>query len=345
MSAGEPEQAAATGLWRDTREIPDAVGRTLEAAAGFDRVAAVLGRPEVRRIVVSGNGAALYVAHALWLHTVQSPIAAPPVVALPSGLLAAGRFRWRPGDVLFAVSSSGEFRDLVEAIGPGLPRPFVALTADAGSTIGTAADASAVIAVVEQRAVTHTQVFCAGVAAALAVWARAFGDRELSLAVAGAPEVCRGALEAATEWLSAAWPEHTAVPVAAVTLGAGAAWTAAMEAALLLREVAGIPADAAEAREGGTSSMFGVSAGHLVASLGPHDDPLVVEALRNCRQAGAHVVTVPANPSQPLLQAISSFPGAVALATRLGLAGGRNVDHPDWVEAYYRTARGDSGRD
>ena len=335
MNAGE---LTSTGLWRDTCGIGEAVEATLGSADGFDQAAAVLRRPDVRRIVVSGNGAAYYVAHALWLHTLTSPVAAPEMVALPSGFLAGGRFRWRPGDVLFAVSSSGEFRDLVEAIDHGPPRPFVALTANADSTIGAAADACALITVVAQRAVTHTQVFCAGVVAGLAVWARAFGDRALEQALAEAPAVCRRALAAAVEWLSTDAPAAV-IPTAAMTLGSSGAWAAALETALLLREVASVPADAAEAREGGTSSMFGLAPGHLVASLGPHDDPLVVEAVDGCRRTGADVVSVPADRSQPLLGAIASFPGAVALAARIGLAGGRDVDHPDWVAAYYRTAR------
>ena len=75
----------------------------------------------MRRVVASGNGAAYYVAVALWLASLEGPVG-PDVVAVPSGLLARGGFAWRPGDVLLAVSSSGEFRDLVEAVDAGAPR-------------------------------------------------------------------------------------------------------------------------------------------------------------------------------------------------------------------------------
>ncbi len=100
----------------------------------------------------------------------------PEVVAVPSGLLARGAFAWRPGDVLLVVSSSGEFRDLVEAVDAGAPTPFAAVTASAGSTLGARAGARALVSVANQRAVTHTQAFCGAVVAALSVWARVTSD-------------------------------------------------------------------------------------------------------------------------------------------------------------------------
>jgi hypothetical protein len=59
-------------------------------------------------------------------------VGGPEVLAVPSGLLARGAFTWRPGDALLVVSSSGEFRDLVEAVDAGPPAPYVAVTANAG---------------------------------------------------------------------------------------------------------------------------------------------------------------------------------------------------------------------
>ena len=115
-----------TGLWADVRELPASVAAVLDAADGFDETAALLSGPDVRRIVATGNGAAYYVALALWL----AAGGGPEVVAVPSGLLAGGWFRFRPGDRLLAISSSGEFRDLVEAVEAGsVQRPYAAVTA------------------------------------------------------------------------------------------------------------------------------------------------------------------------------------------------------------------------
>src|SRR5438046_7186454 len=100
-----------TGLWQDVSGLPE----SLAARVGVDDVAALLGAQGIRRIVATGNGAAYYVAVALWLASLEGR-GGPEVVAVPSGLVARGAFGWRPDDALLAVSSSGEFRDLVEAV-------------------------------------------------------------------------------------------------------------------------------------------------------------------------------------------------------------------------------------
>ena len=159
-----------TGLWADVRELPDSVASTLDAAEGFDETAALLSGADVRRIVASGNGAAYYVALALWLAACAGRDGGPEVVAVPSGLLAGGWFRFRPGDRLLAISSSGEFRDLVDAVEAGtVPQPYAAVTATAGSTIERGAGARGLQRVTNQRAVTHTQALAGGLASAVLV--------------------------------------------------------------------------------------------------------------------------------------------------------------------------------
>src|SRR5216117_1190528 len=111
-----------TGLWQDVSGLPE----SLAAREGVEDVAALLGAQGVRRIVATGNGAAYYVAYALWLASLESR-RGPEVVAVPGGLVARGAFPWRDGDALLAISSSGEFRDVVEAIGAGAPRPLAAI--------------------------------------------------------------------------------------------------------------------------------------------------------------------------------------------------------------------------
>ena len=77
-----------TGLWADVRELSESVAATIDAADGFDETAALLSGAGVRRIVASGNGAAYYVAHALWLAASGAKAGGPEVVAVPSGLIA-----------------------------------------------------------------------------------------------------------------------------------------------------------------------------------------------------------------------------------------------------------------
>ena len=327
-----------TGLWQDVSELPSSLAATLDARDGVDDVAAVVGSDRVRRVVASGNGAAYYVAVALWLASLESS-EGPEVVAVPSGLLARGSFGWREGDLFLAVSSSGEFRDLVEAVDAGVPTPFAAVTADAGSTLGSRADARALVTVEHQRAVTHTQAFCGAVAAGLVVWAEVTSDAALGEGLRSLPEGLEGIVARAGAWAA----EIGDVPAeTAVVFGSGPGWAAALEAALLLKEVAGIPAEGVETREGATSAMMALRPGTLALSLpAGAGDPLLAEAEEICVGQGATVLQAPGGEGvDRRLAAITTFPAAAALSMRIGLERGLDVDRPAWTDAYYRVARG-----
>ncbi len=325
-----------TGLWQDLAELPAALAATLERRDGFADSARLLGGDSVRRVVASGNGAAYYVAVALWLASLEAR-EGPEIVAVPSGLVARGGFRWRAGDVLLAVSSSGEFRDLVEALDAGAPAPYAAVTATPGSTIGSRAGARALVQVLQQRAVTHTQAFCGAVAAALAVWAEATSDASLARSLAVVPQTVESSLEASRAWLDALdLPD----PAAAVAFGSGPGWAAALEAALLLKEVAAVPAEGVETREGATSAMMALRRGDLVLSLPVGDDPLLEEAEAICAARGATVARAPSPADDDRrLAAITTFVAAAALSAEIGLRRGLDVDTPAWTDDYYRVAR------
>jgi glucosamine--fructose-6-phosphate aminotransferase (isomerizing) len=329
---------AETGLWRDVRELPAALAETLDAGDGVPEAAALLGDDGVRRVVASGNGAAYYSAFALWLASLAGTGRGPEVVAVPAGVLAAGGFRWRHGDRLLAISSSGEFRDVLAAV-DAAPRPVVAITAAPGSPLARRADARALQRVRSQRAVTHTQALAGAVALALAVWARVSDDAALRRAVADAPAAAERAIAATDGWAPAAVTE-LAAPVAAIAFGSGPAWAAALEAALLMKEVARVPCEGAETREGATSAMFGLAPGHLAISLAGEGDPAGAEAEALCRAAGAAVARLPGiDVADPRLATVTTLPAAVALTIALAAAGGHDVDRPAWTDAYYATAR------
>ena len=329
-----------SGIWQDTAELPDSLAATVDRAQGFDDVVDMLRRPGTLRLVAGGNGASYYVAQALWLAALEGGASPIEVVAVPGGLLAKGDFRWREGDVLLAVSSSGELRDIIEAIeAPAFPRPFALVTATPGSTLGRAADACALVSVPNQRAVTHTQAFCGAVLACLAVWSRFTEDAQLGELVAGASDRCAAAIAATARWAEEEFPRLT-TPTAAITFGTGPAWAAALESALLVKEVARIPCEGVETREGATAAMTGLLPEHLVLSLPTLDDRLIDEAEEICRMLGAPVLRAPGGAdADRRLSAITTFPAAVALSTELALRGGWSPDNPAWIDTYYRTAR------
>jgi fructoselysine-6-P-deglycase FrlB-like protein len=312
--------------------------QTLAAPEGIADVARVVGADGVRRIVATGNGAAFYAAMALWLASLEGPTG-PDVLAIPAGLMARGAFSWRAGDVLLAFSSSGEMRDVIEALDAGAPTPFAAVTASPESTIGSRASAVASVAVASQEAVTHTQAFCGNVVAALSIWALVTGDSTLDAAVRGVPELAAAAVERATTW-AVELPEIR--PEAGMVFGSNHAWAGALEGALLLKEVAGLPAEGVETREGATSAMYPLRPCHLVVSLPTVGDTwLLEEAERICGARGATVLRAPGGDlSDPRLNAVATFPAMVALAARLGLERGLDVDAPAWTDAYYAVARG-----
>jgi fructoselysine-6-P-deglycase FrlB-like protein len=329
-----------TGLWADVLEVPGALTTTLEAAEGVAEAAALLRGEDVARVVAVGNGAAYYVAHALWLASLESSAQrGPSLVAVPCGVAVGDRFRWRSGDAVLAISSSGEFRDVVEIARGGRAQWCVAITADASSSLARAATTTVLQHVDSQRAVTHTQALCGAYAIGLALWAAVTGEDELAAVAGAAPEAAARAIAVAEQWAPDALEGRTP-PTAAVAAGGGTAWAAALELALMLKEIARVPAEGVETREGATSAMFGLDSGHLMVSLDPAGDPLGDEALRLCAATGAETLQLPSLAgADPRLAPITALPASAALAAQLALAGGHDVDHPTWTNAYHATAR------
>jgi fructoselysine-6-P-deglycase FrlB-like protein len=327
-----------TGLWADVREMPGPLADTIDARAGVADAAALLRGDGVRRIVATGNGAAYYVAHALWLASLEAEADGPPIVAVPCGVAVRGGFRWRDGDAVLAVSSSGEFRDVVEIARGAGSRPCVAITADASSSLARAATATVLQTVANQRAVTHTQALSGAYAAGLALWSAVTGDAGLERLLDGAVAALEAAIGDAEAWAEGVLPGLGAPP-AAIVAGGGTAWAAAMELALMLKEVSRIPAEGVETREGATSAMFGLAPGHLMVSLDPGGDPLGDEAVRLCAAAGARTLRPPGAAADARMSMITSLPASAALSAGLAQAAGHDVDKPTWTDAYYETAR------
>ena len=326
-----------SGLWADLELTPGTLTATITRAEGFDHVAALLTAPDVRRVIVTGNGAQWHVALALWLAWLQVPQPPVEVLAVPGGLVARGAFPWRHGDRLLALSSSGEFRDVIEAIDAGAPRPIAAITANAGSTIGRAAEARALVVVDTLRARTHTQGYAGSLVAGLAVLARMSGDHGLAQAAEGAGRRLDPLVQAA-----AALPPHPGPrPHAGVCVGTGPAWPAALHTALCLREVSILPVDGYETREGATTGRFATVPGDVAVTVpGPHPDPLLHEAAEVLAEGGAQVVALAGDSgADPRLAPVMALPHAIALSIDFALLATLDPDAPAWAGAYDRTSR------
>ncbi|CAN5908400.1 hypothetical protein BH23ACT10_BH23ACT10_28800 [soil metagenome] len=327
-------------VWVEARGVPDALRRTLDDATGFADVIDLL--RGARRIVASGNGAAYYVALAMDL-AAQETAGAPEVKAVPAGMLSSGRFVWRDGDVLLSVSSSGQQRDIIEALEQGAPPHYATVTSAPTAPIGAGATACAVVHVERQRVDTHTQAYAGNVAVVLALLAEIAGDDQLARDVDAAANACSRALDAAGRWVGELDPGW--IPSAVVSFGTGTGWAGALEAALLLKEISGIPAEGLESREGATSGMFALAAQHGVLSLPTVDDRHAHEVEQICAGTGARVLRAPGGDLlEARLAPITTFPAALALSITLGQRRGLNVDEPSWTQAYRATARAPLGR-
>lgn len=322
-------------VWIDAEGIPEALQHTLDDTRGSAEVAALLRRG--RRIIATGNGAAYYAALAMDL-AAHETAGAPEIKAVPAGVLSSGRFVWRDGDVLLAISSSGQQRDIIEAIARGAPRPYAAVTSSTDAPIGAGAGACAVVHVSRQQVETHTQAYIGNVALVLALLAELANDDGLTHSVMHAPGASGSALDAAIPWageLDTGW-----VPRTVVSFGTGTAWAGALEAALLLKELAGIPSEGLETREGATSGMYALSHDDAVLSLPTPGDRHVREAEDVCARTGARVLRAPDGEIHAArLAPVTTFPVALALAITLGQRRGRDVDAPTWAQAYRATTR------
>ena len=170
-------------------------------------------------------------------------------------------------------------------------------------------------------------------------WAAVTDDTGLAAALRRLPDELEHTIGHARAWVDDIGPID---PATAVVFGGGPGWAAALEAALLLKEVALVPAEGVETREGATSAMMALGPGALALSLpaGDGDDPLLAEAEAICAGQGATVIRAPGGETTDRrLAAVSTFPAAAALAARIGLERGVDVDRPAWTDAYYRVAR------
>jgi hypothetical protein len=157
--------------------------------------------------------------------------------------------------------------------------------------------------------------------------------------VARAPAASAQSVNEAKLWAAEEFSSLT-FPTAAIAFGSGPAWAAALEAALLLKEIARVPCEGTETREGATSAMTGLLPRHLALSLPTDDDPFILETERICTSTGATVLRMPGGTlADARLVPVTTFAPALALSIDLALRNNQDPDAPSWTETYYATAR------
>ncbi|MCS7104313.1 MAG: SIS domain-containing protein [Thermofilaceae archaeon] len=242
------EKSKGEYMGRELAEGPDAVTRTIREAVDQVKAAASLLKEleanGVKRGYVIGSGTSFHAS--LFLQHLFSKYTDFHLAAVPASEFT----EWRPAKgkyFIIGYSQSGESSDIVEAfnVARTMGVKTIAITNTFGSTLSRISDAAIVTRAGEEKAVAATKTFDVQLAAALALVYTLTGKvfSEIERASEAAREVLakKNLLrEVAERYVKA---EH------AFSLGRGAGYPIALEAALKLKEAAMVHAEGFAVRE------------------------------------------------------------------------------------------------
>ena len=284
-----PSTPQKTLMRREVEETPAAVRRLLAASgAAIAEAGEALRRlaPPVVVTVARGSSdhAATYFKYAAEIGS-GIPVASlgPSVVSIYGARLKLA------GAAALAISQSGKSPDIVAALAAARAGGALtlALVNTEGSPLAGAADHVVPLAAGPERSVAATKSFVASVAAALAILAAWTGDEALSRALARLPEHLDAALSC--DWSPAI--EAAATASSLYTLGRGAGFAVASEAALKFKETSLLHAEAYSGAELLHGPVSLVAGGFPVLAFAPADAarPGLVEVARQLEARGARL--------------------------------------------------------
>ena len=323
----------------EIREQPDVVARLLEREAPALRaLAAELRRRRPRYAVIAARGssdnAARYAQHVL-----GRILRLPVVLATPSLHTlydAPPRFI---DAVVIGISQSGASPDVVSVVAEGARQGALtaAITNDPSSPLAAAAAHVVDLGAGDERSVAATKTYTASLVAVAALVAE--GDPVLSGEVGRLPQALAaqlaltGAADAAVD-AAAGWERLTVV-------GRGAHYATAFEAALKVRELAGIVAEAyspADLLHGPIATAGPGQPLLAIAPAGPTEGSMR-ELVAAARERGARVAAIGHDPAlgDPCLELVDvpewlgpvvAIVPAQLLAVGLAVRRGVDVDAP-----------------
>lgn len=343
MTKGERLMAVELG------ESPDVVSRQSELLGRpINQLCALLkGRPP-RVVVTCARGSSAYAA-SFGKHLIERHLGIPVAAAAPSITTVYGRNLQLEDQFFLAISQSGRSDDLIETTASA--KAAGALTAaivnDVDSPLAGACDIVLPMAARSELSVAATKTFIASLSALLRLIA-AWGD-ETSLAAA---------LDRLPERLVEAtrldW-SHAVGAISAekslVTLGRGPTFAIAQEAALKLKEICNLHAEAYSGAAFQHGPIALVTSGYPVLIFMPGDKsakPLSALAA-DLRRKGAAVFTTGRDdlssgvrlpilqPDRPETDAVCLIQSFYALAIHLATHRGMNVDQPRNLQKVTRT--------
>jgi glucosamine--fructose-6-phosphate aminotransferase (isomerizing) len=234
-------------LAQELLEAPEALSRqALEIAAPLGELAARLKRRPPAVVVTCARGSSAHAA-TFAKHLIEFHLGIPVAAAAPNIASVYRRRLSLAGQLFLAISQSGRSDDLVETA--AMARDAGALTAaivnDMASPLARSCDIVLPMAAGPERSVAATKSFVASLAAALRLVAAWTEDARLTASLGPLPE--RLAAAGRLDW-GAALDAVAAAP-SLIVLGRGPTLAIAREAALKLKEVGNLHAEAFSSAE------------------------------------------------------------------------------------------------
>jgi glucosamine--fructose-6-phosphate aminotransferase (isomerizing) len=333
----------------ELRESPDVVSRQSELLSHpLDQLCASLKAKPPRVVVTCARGSSAYAA-SFGKHLIERYLGIPVAAAAPSITTIYGQALQLNGQFFLVISQSGRSDDLIETTASA--KKSGALTAailnDVNSPLAATCDIVLPMAAGAEASVAATKTFIASLAALLNLVAAWAYETSLQAAVNRLPG--RLAEAAQLDWSRAV--DAISCAKSLFTLGRGTTLAIAQEAALKLKEVCNIPAEAYSGAEFQHGPIALVSSGYPVLIFMPDDnsaEPLSTLTANLCRKRAAVFVTgrddvpgavrLPAlRPDRPETDAVCLIQSFYGLAVHLATHRGINVDQPRNLQKVTRT--------
>ena len=352
---------AETLFLQDILDTPASLENTLAQVGNqpYEIASALLAKGACR-FVTLGSGSSLYASKAsVYLHNALARPEGSLALVAPTGDNALYPVPLSSSDALIGVSVSGEIVDLLDLFKEVRGQhQLVGITNVAGSSLTRLVDHTLLTKAGPALVPTSTKAFVTSIAALDLLWLGLLRAQGVSEADSLFPEL--SAMPAATSRsLSQAMSQvATAADCLArcsrfFIFGAGPAFAVAQEAALVFKEVAGLPAEAVQAREM-AHGMVSIADGNLgVIAINPpgRGQAAARQVLAQFASFGAATLEVTGGdeagpgrlcldvPCHELLTPFVYSGPVFVLANELAGLRGVDTDHPAWEAQYLREVR------
>jgi glutamine---fructose-6-phosphate transaminase (isomerizing) len=330
----------------ELREAPDAVARQESALAGpLNELAALLRRRMPAVVVTCARGSSAHAA-TFAKHLIERRMGIPVAAAAPVVATAYRRDLRLDGQLFLAISQSGRSDDLIETAlsAKRAGALCAALVNDTESPLAAVCDIVLPVGAGPERAVAATKSFVATLSALLRLVALCAEDRALQAALARLPGRLADAVR--LDWGAAA--SAFAIGRSLVAIGRGPTLAIAREAALKLKEIANLHAEAFSGAEflHGPVALVGTDYPVLMF-VAPDETTAGLRRLAAglhakgadlfCTDSGGEGNLPALPPEHPDADALCLIQSFYAMAPRLAAARGIDPDRPRHLQKVTRT--------